>query len=78
MRVTTLFFVLSLFIYSSNGFAQTVADPNIQEAFLPFDTGVSTYTRSASGAPTDENWQNRADYTIRTTLKVLVAFDHFG
>ena len=68
MRATTLFFVLSLFIYSSNVVAQTVADPNIQEAFLPFDTGVSTYTRSASGAPTDEYWQNRADYTIRTTL----------
>lgn len=47
---------------------QAQPNPNIQEAFLPFDTGVSTPTRSASGQPGPEYWQNTADYTIRTSL----------
>lgn len=53
---------------SFSSVAQQVDDPNIQEAFLPFDTGVSTATRSASGKPGAEYWQNRADYSIKTKL----------
>lgn len=41
---------------------------NVQEAFLPFDTGISTPTRSASGQPGPEYWQNGADYSIQAEL----------
>ncbi len=50
-------------------YAQHLQNPNVQEAFLPFDTGVSTPYRSASGAPGEAYWQNVPNYTIQTTLK---------
>lgn len=40
----------------------------IQEAFLPFQTGISTEYRAASGAPGESYWQNSADYNIDTRL----------
>ena len=40
----------------------------MQEAFLPFDTGVSTPTRTAGGEPGYAYWQNEADYTIKASL----------
>ncbi|WP_234569876.1 M1 family metallopeptidase [Rhodohalobacter sp. 614A] len=47
---------------------QAQKNPNVQEAFLPFDTGISTPTRSASGQPGPEYWQNGADYSIQAEL----------
>ena len=44
------------------------SNPNIQEAFLPFDTGVDSPVRSASGQPGPEYWQNGVDYTIEAEL----------
>jgi len=41
---------------------------NVQEAFLPFDTGQGNRYRSASGEPGPEYWQNRADYEIDVRL----------
>lgn len=49
-------------------YAQHQADPNVQEAFLPYKTGPSTPYRSASGAPGEAYWQNVANYNIKTTL----------
>jgi len=40
----------------------------VQEAFLPFKTGMSNDYRSASGEPGPEYWQNSADYDIDTKL----------
>ena len=57
-----------LVVLGSSVFAQQAHNSNVQEAFLPFDTGVSTATRSASGKPGAEYWQNRADYSIKTKL----------
>lgn len=48
--------------------AQQTDNPNIQEAFLPFQTGQSTKYRSASGKPGSSYWQNEADYDINTKL----------
>ncbi len=53
---------------SSLVFAQQQTDPNVQEAFLPYKTGDSSPTRSASGQPGDEYWQNEVNYEINTTL----------
>lgn len=50
------------------GSLQAQINKNIQEAFLPFETGVSTPTRSASGQPGPEYWQNVANYTIKAEL----------
>lgn len=53
---------------SSLVFAQHQSDPNVQEAFLPYKTGDNRPTRSASGQPGDEYWQNAVNYEINTTL----------
>lgn len=51
------------------GLAMTLnAQDNVQEAFLPFDTGQGTAYRSAGGAPGEAYWQNSADYDIEATL----------
>ncbi len=44
------------------------SDPNVQEAFLPFDTSVNSITRSASGKPGPAYWQNEVDYNIKVSL----------
>lgn len=41
---------------------------NVQEVFLPYQTGTSTEYRSASGEPGESYWQNSADYIIDTQL----------
>jgi len=53
---------------SSLVFAQQQADPNVQEAFLPYKTGDSSPTRSASGQPGNDYWQNEVNYEISTIL----------
>ncbi|OCB74838.1 M1 family metallopeptidase [Flavobacterium crassostreae] len=48
----------------------TVSKYNYQDAFGPFFyTKNGSSTRSASGQPGAEYWQNRADYTLTATLK---------
>ncbi len=42
---------------------------NVQEAFLPYETGQSTVYRSASGAPGEAYWQNSADYNLEVFLR---------
>lgn len=54
------------FMAASCLYAQS--NPNIQEAFLPFDTGVDSPVRSASGQPGPEYWQNGVNYTIEAEL----------
>ncbi|MDX1639999.1 MAG: M1 family metallopeptidase, partial [Balneolaceae bacterium] len=61
---TVIFGLCSLIVHAQ----QTDSTPNIQEAFLPYDTGQSTEYRSASGAPGEDYWQNRADYVMDVTL----------
>lgn len=68
MLFKKLFTLLLIACISSLAYAQNQSDPNIQEAFLPFDTGVSTPYRSASGAPGALYWQNVPNYRINTTL----------
>jgi hypothetical protein len=53
---------------SSLVFAQQQTDRNVQEAFLPYKTGDSSPTRSASGQPGEDYWQNEVNYKINTTL----------
>lgn len=48
--------------------AQQNKTPNVQEAFLPYETGHSTQFRSANGSPGKAYWQNKADYTIEVRL----------
>lgn len=40
----------------------------VQEAFLPYQPYQYSETRSASGAPGEDYWQNRADYEIDVNL----------
>jgi len=46
----------------------TLISQAVQEAFLPYKTGIATETRTAGGEPGEDYWQNRADYTIETQL----------
>lgn len=55
-------------VFTSPAFAQDGYNPNVQEAFLPFETGNSSVYRSASGKPGEAYWQNSADYNINTRL----------
>lgn len=57
-----------IILVSAPGQAQQKDDPNVQEAFLPFETGQSSQYRSASGEPGPAYWQNRADYEIEARL----------
>jgi hypothetical protein len=49
-------------------YSQAQDNDTVQEAFLPFKTGMSNDYRSASGEPGPEYWQNSADYDIDTRL----------
>ena len=40
----------------------------VQEAFLPYQPYQHSETRSASGAPGEDYWQNRVDYEIQVEL----------
>lgn len=61
LLLTAIIFGLCSAVYSQE-------NPNIQEAFLPFDTGTDSPARSASGQPGPQYWQNDVDYTIHTEL----------
>ncbi|MDR8393967.1 M1 family metallopeptidase [Aliifodinibius sp. S!AR15-10] len=58
---------LSILLFTTTATAQE-SNPNVQEAFLPYETGKSTIYRSASGAPGEAYWQNSADYNFDVAL----------
>ncbi len=62
--------LLILALFTLPGFAQNVNEQTnaVQEAFIPYETGVSNVYRLASGAPGPQYWQNEASYTIDATL----------
>lgn len=68
MRFKTLLASLLAVMMTSPLYAQQDSVDTIQEAFLPFQTGISTEYRAASGAPGESYWQNSADYKINTQL----------
>lgn len=68
MYFKKLFSFCLMLCVSSLVFAQHQSDPNVQKAFLPYKTGDSSPTRSSSGQPGDEYWQNAVNYEINTTL----------
>ncbi|HET6527923.1 MAG TPA: hypothetical protein VFG39_04155, partial [Balneolaceae bacterium] len=68
MRFKTLLAFLLAVVMTSPLYGQQDSVDTIQEAFLPFQTGISTEYRAASGAPGESYWQNSADYKINTQL----------
>ena len=72
MKYSTVYFLLlPLFVALSlvpfNMQAQEETEI-VQEAFLPYLPYQHSETRSASGAPGEDYWQNRADYEIQVEL----------
>ena len=62
-------FLLSLSLFSVFTFGQEKPKYDYQEAFKPFFyQNNATETRSASGKPGHNYWQNRADYNLNVSL----------
>lgn len=59
--------IFSALLASSAAFAQQGYESN-QADFGEFMDRKGTYTRTASGKPSENYWQNRADYQIEATL----------
>lgn len=66
MKKTLWAAVLLLLFGMSSAFAQS--GPIVQEAFVPYNTTPRSPYRTPDGAPADNYWQNRADYTINARL----------
>ena len=68
MKVKSFFILLFSLMIATSLQAQVETSNTVQEAFLPYETGNSTYYRSASGEPGEAYWQNAADYDIDARL----------
>ncbi len=60
--------LLVLVFSASQYFAQETDKYSYTEAFKPIYTTTATETRSASGQPGHNYWQNRADYKLKASL----------
>lgn len=67
MRLKILPALLIALVAATPLYAQE-SNQTVQEAFLPYETGPSTYYRSSSGAPGEAYWQNSADYEMDVQL----------
>lgn len=68
MRFKIALALLLAVIMVSPIYGQQDSIDTVQEAFLPFRTGISTKYRAAAGSPGESYWQNSADYKINTQL----------
>lgn len=68
IKTGTFLFSLVVLLISLPLHSKAQYSDTIQEAFLPYNTGVSTEFRSADGSPGEDYWQNSADYTIDAQL----------
>lgn len=70
MKINFIKIISAAVLFSSviNLSAQEKPTYSYTEAFKPFYTKNATETRSASGEPGHNYWQNRADYNITATL----------
>jgi hypothetical protein len=68
-RISKLMLVMTILLWGwsqSASVAQQVH--NVQRAFTPLHMDVSSDSRTGGGAPSEEYWQNRADYTMEVEL----------
>ncbi len=70
MKIKFLTILAVAMVYNITNLATAQEKPTYSytEAFKPFYTKNATETRSASGEPGHNYWQNRADYNITATL----------
>ena len=69
LKFSTLLSFVAIFTFATNVFAQESPKYSYTEAFKPFFyQNNGTETRSASGQPGHNYWQNSADYVLNATL----------